>query len=115
MFKRMVCIMLCLLLLLAVPVKAAEQRDSASAPTLQFDGTTASCSFRMTKFGAKIEVTLELRCNGTLVASWPASGTTTVRINEQYTAVKGATYTLVAKGTCDGVAFTSSTVTGTCP
>lgn len=114
MLKRILCIVLCIFSLCITPVSAAETRAGASPPNLSFDGTTAVCTYQIIDFGSKIEVTLELWRGSICVAEWTKSGTSIVSISQTYNAVVGSTYTLIAKGTVDGVAFTSPSVVKTC-
>lgn len=83
--------------------------------SLTFSGTTANCSGSVTDGGKWISATMTLSHNGSTVASWSKSGRSNVTLVGSCPVVSGWTYTLVISGTVDGVAFSTTPYTATCP
>lgn len=83
--------------------------------SLSFSGTTAYCSGSVTDSGKWISATMTLSHNGSTVGSWSGSGRSNVTLNGSRSVVSGWTYTLVISGTVDGVAFSTTPYTATCP
>lgn len=109
-------LLLCILTLsLISTANAAEARAAIAQPTLSFSGTTATCMFSITKIGSNINATMELWKGSTRIASWPATASSSLMISKTKTVTRGATYTLKAYGTIDGVSFTAPSITRTCP
>lgn len=109
-------LLLCILTFsLISTANAAESRAAIAPPILSFTGTIANCKFTMTQFGSNINVTMELWRGNTRIASWPATASSSLMISKTKTVTRGATYTLKAYGTIDGVSFTAPSVTKTCP
>lgn len=96
--KRVFLIVLCILLLGAIPAHAAETRAIPVTPTLTFDGTTAWCGVTVSSYGKNITVTLELWRSDILVDTWTKSGNSAVMINERCNVVSGNNYTLIVTG-----------------
>lgn len=115
--RRFIAILLvCVLTLSLVYITdGAEARGAYPRPSLTFSGTTATCMFSLTKFGSNISATLELWKGNTRIASWPATAKSSLTISKTKTVTRNATYTLKAYGTIDGVSFTASSTTKTCP
>lgn len=115
MMKRLlpIAIILSMLMLLSVPGLAATQANGIT-PYLSFSGTTASCTATVRGSG-KINATLELWQNNTLVNSWSASGTVAIFLHGTAAVAHGQTYTLTVCGTVGGVAIQATPVTKTCP
>ena len=86
-----------------------------AAGSLTFSGTTANCSGSVTDNGKWISATRTLSHNGSTVRSWSGSGRSNVTLNGSCTVVSGWSYTLVISGTVDGVAFSTTPYTATCP
>lgn len=84
-------------------------------PSLTFSGTTANCSITVTQSGEPISVTLELYQGSTLIDSWSKSGSSRVKVSGSATVSSGLSYRLEAHGTINGVPFTATPVTKTCP
>lgn len=115
MWKRAIILSLCLILIFAPRAYAAEQRTTFYEPTLSFSGKTATCTYNLTNYGKKIDITMELWRGSTLIDSWHKTGTSVISLNETCTVTRGLTYTLKVTGTCGGEAISSTSVTKTCP
>lgn len=114
--KRMVSILLVAALLSSLTISfAAEARIANYKPILSFDGTTANCYIRISAFGKEITATLELYCGNSRVARWSDAATSYLVMDEDQSVTPGQTYTLEVSGTIDGVPFTGSPITATCP
>lgn len=112
--KRVFLIVLCILLLGAIPAQAAETRAIPVTPTLTFDGTTAWCGVTVSSYGKNISVTLELWRSDILVDTWTKSGNSTVMISERCNVTSGKNYTLVVSG-ISGSETISGSITKRCP
>lgn len=115
--RRFIAILLvCVLALSLVYITdGAEAREAAPKPKLSFSGTTATCMFSITNVGSNISATLELWKGNTRIASWPATAKSSLTILKTKAVTRNVTYTLKAYGTIDGVSFTASSTTKTCP
>lgn len=115
--RRFIAILLVCVLALSLlsTANAAEARTVSPRPMLTFSGTTATCMLSITKAGSNISATLELWKGNTRIASWPATAKSSLTISKTKTVTRNATYTLKAYGTIDGVSFTASSTTKTCP
>ena len=111
--KKTLVLILLLFLLFSTVVYAAT--TAVGTPVLTFSGTKATCKITVVQSGKPINVTLSLYQGSTLVDSWSKSGTSTVRIEEKSDVNHGVTYRLEASGTINGVPFTATPTTGTCP
>ena len=89
--------------------------EVAAQGSLSFSGTTANCSGTVLDSGKYIVATMRLTHNGTTVASWSKSGTSVVVLSGSCSVVSGQSYTLVISGTSDGVPFSTTPFTRTCP
>lgn len=115
--KRIVPFLLAMALFSAVIISAvaAETRAADYVPSLSFSGTTANCYVSITALGKPITATLELWHGSTCVDSWTGSATSRLIISQKCSVADGETYTLKVSGTIDGVSFTGTPVSGTCP
>ncbi len=124
--KKTISIALILALLLsAIPFAYADDTTTPAedpivseliaSGSLSFSGTTANCSGSVTEGGKWINATMTLSHNGSTVGSWSGSGRSNVTLTGSCTVVKGWSYTLVISGTADGVAFSTTPYTATCP
>ena len=124
--KKTISFLLSLVLLFSVlsPVFADDTMPPADDPiipelsisgSLSFSGTTASCYGSVTELGKSIVATMTLYHNGTSVGSWSNSGTSNVILTGSCHVEHGQTYTLIISGSVDGVAFSSTPYTRTCP
>ena len=124
--KKTISIALILVLLFAtIPFAYAEDPTTPAADpivseiiasgSLSFSGTTAYCSGSVTDSGKWISATMTLSHNGSSVGSWSKSDWTNVTLNGNCQVTKGWTYTLVISGTVDGVPFSTTPYTATCP
>ena len=111
--KRILFLMMVLILLFSSVVYAATV--AVGTPSLTFSGTTATCKITVIQSGKPINVTLELYQGSTLIDSWTKSGSGTVRVTGTHSVTSGVTYRLEASGTINGVPFTATPVTKTCP
>lgn len=112
--KRMIVLLLALALLSGLCLNAvASERAARVNPRLTFSGTTANCSVTVTEAG-KIEATLELWSDSTLIDSWQDSGTNFLTVSGSHSVRSGTAYTLIAYGIAGGNPFRTST-SGTCP
>ncbi len=113
--KRRICALAAVLLLvMTMTVHAAPARIPRPRNILSFNGTTATCSTTLSEYGKEIDIELQLWQGSTLVASWPASGTSKVSVEGTCRVTKGQTYSLIVTGTIGEQAYTSAPVTKTC-
>jgi hypothetical protein len=116
MYKKVSFAAILIVVLISITVSAyAENRAVMTVPSLSFNGTTANCQVTIKKIGKPIEATLELWHGCTKIAGWHDSATSRLVISETTTVVSGVTYTLTVSGTIDGVPFSSTVITKTCP
>ena len=113
--KRITAIFLVLVVALGTVISYAATMTSRRDLTLSFSGTTAQCDLTITESGKTIDATMELWRGSTKLATWSKSKKTTVSIDETYNATSGVSYTLKAYGTINGVSFSMTSVTKTCP
>ena len=112
--KKIIAITMTLILLFSTAAFAATNATSISR-SLTFTGTTANCKVSVSDSGKSISVTMKLYQGSTELASWTASDTSRVVLSKTYAATSGVTYRLEASGTINGVPFTATPVTKTCP
>lgn len=112
--KKIVTLTIVFILLFSTIAYAATTAPSISR-SLNFNGTTARCKVSVSDSGKSISVTMKLYVGSTEVASWSDSDISRVILSEPYAATSGVTYRLEASGTVNGVPFTVTPVTKTCP
>lgn len=116
--KRVISVALVMVLVMSmcVPVFAVSARaNRISSPTIYFSGGRAYCSVTITAAYQDIDATLQLWRGSNLVASWSESGTSFVGIDESHAVTSGRTYSVTVTGTIDGVPFSESSGSVTCP
>ncbi len=106
--------MLCDLLLDLTGVHAKVTRAVVPKASLEFNGTTAICSVRVTEVGKTIKATMQLWQGNTLVDFWSGSGTSTLRLSETHSVTKGKTYTVRVTCTVNGSSYAVNPATKTC-
>ena len=107
--------MLCAILFSLTVSHAAVARAVVPKANLEFNGTTAICSVRVTEVGKTIKATMQLWQGNTLVDSWSGSGTSTLRLSETHSVTKGKTYTVRVTCTVNGSSYAVNPITKTCP
>lgn len=113
--KRRLCALAAVLaLVMTMTVHAAPARTPRPNGSLTFNGTTATCSTTLSDYGKELDVELQLWQGSTLVASWPASGTSKVSVEGTCQVTKGQTYSLVVTGTAGSSDFSITLATKTC-
>lgn len=113
--KRSICALAAVLVLvMTMTVHAAPARTTRPRNTLTFNGTTATCSTTLSDYGKELDVELQLWHGSTLVASWPASGTSKISVEGTCQVTKGQTYSLVVIGTAGSSDFSITLATKTC-
>lgn len=112
--QRLVLMLLLVSLCMSVSVFAAA-KDISIKPTLSFSGTTATCMVIINESEKQIHATMRLWNGNTLVDSWSDSATSRLILSDTITLVSGKNYTLTVSGTIDGVHFTGTPVSKTCP
>lgn len=113
--KRFVAVFLIISMLLMLPAHAATARVIVAAPSLKFDGTTATCFVRITadKPADKISATMELWQGDNLIDSWSGTGTWTLKLEKTATVSKNKTYDLIVSYSVNGVEKTPVSTSGT--
>ncbi len=96
------------LLVFPIEANAAQQRALRPSVTLYYEDNTAYCSAIVTDPGKKLNITLELWHEETLVNSWTAKGEGKAFVEGNCKVVKGQTYTLIVTGTTNGTPFSST-------
>ena len=113
--KRRLCALAAVLVLvMTMTAHAAPARAPRPNGSLTFNGTTATCSTTLSDYGKEIDVELQLWRGSTLVASWPASGTSKISVEGTCQVTKGQTYSLVVTGTAGSSDFSITLATKTC-
>jgi type 1 fimbria pilin len=113
--KRRLCALAAVLVLvMTMTAHAAPARTPRPNGSLTFNGTTATCSTTLSDYGKELDVELQLWQGSTLVASWPASGTSKVSVEGTCQVTKGQTYSLVVTGTAGSSDFSITLATKTC-
>lgn len=114
--KKWISVVIAMLLIVSLSLNAAATiRATSIIPSLSFSGTTANCKVVVSASGKYIRATLQLWHGSTFVKSWSGSGTSRLVITGTCSVVSGQSYTLRVSGTIDGVAFTGTSITKTCP
>ena len=112
--KKLISLLLAVLLL-SVCVTASA-RVVVAKPSMNFDGNTVNCRVTIKGIGDELEATLELRRGAQVLATWSASDTDLLIIDEDYSPVySGYGYSLRLYGSINGVDFEDITVSGVCP
>ena len=112
--KKLISLLLTILLL-SVCVTASA-RVVVARPSMNFDGDTVNCRVTIKGSGDELEATLELRRGTQVLATWSASDTDLLIIDEDYSPVySGLGYSLRLYGSINGVDFDDITVYGVCP
>lgn len=112
--KRLISLLFVFVMVMSLTANAALQATRV-VPTLTFSGTTANCEAIVTDSGKVIDATMELWCGSTLVDSWSGTATSRLALTGTRSVVSGRTYTLTVSGTVNGVAFTGTPISKTCP
>ena len=113
--KRALVVALVVVLVVSCMAPLAMARVDSCLPILTFSGTKAHCSVEVIAgSNDSVAVTLRLMHGSIQVASWSASGTRRVVVDETVSVVKGNTYTLVATATINGVTKPVVTTSATC-
>ena len=112
---RFFAILFAVMMVLAVPAKAAT-RVTGAVPTLSFSGTTANCGITVMADHTTdtIEVTLKLWHGTRCLATWTADGPGYLRIKETTTVTSGLTYRLTADIILNDVAQPQVSVSARC-
>lgn len=114
--KLLACtVVLCAILFSLTVAHAAVVPYATPRATLDFNGTTATCSVRISAPGKTIKATMQLWQGNTLVDSWSGSGTSTLRLSETHSVTKGKTYTVRVTCTVNGSSYAVNPTTKTCP
>lgn len=94
--KRMLSLFGILVLVLSIPVSAAQVRAISTTPSLSFDGTQANCtvSIYANNSSEKISAIVKLWNGSTCLKTWSASGTGSLSFYQTATVKKGQTYKL---------------------
>lgn len=115
MWRRVIALLLCVVMLCGTTAFAADTRSVSSSPELTFDGATAFCKFEHSSLGDTITVTMKLWQGDTLVKSWMQTGTSEIIISKTCEVSRLKMYKLEVSGTCGGVAFGPISVSKRCP
>lgn len=110
---KKVCIILVVILLFSTCVHAAT--NSVASTSLDFSGTTATCTTTVNQLGASIDITMSLYRGTSLVKTWTKSGANKVTLSKTRSCISGQTYTLEADVTVNGVSVNVTPITKTCP
>lgn len=113
--KRKVCVLtVALLFMMTLTTHAVQVRLIRPTLSLSFEGTTANCYASVRSAGDEMDLDLELWHGNTLIASWPASGNSTVTVSGSCRVTKGQTYDLLITGTIGVQSYTSPSVSRIC-
>lgn len=116
--KKVLALTLVLVLTLSTVAQAAgPARTKRIDPTLSFGATTVTCTVvaQGNSPTDTVSVTAKLWTSGVCKGTWTGRGTGTVTVKGSRAITKGATYTLTADVTINGVAQPTKSVTKTCP
>ena len=102
--KRIVSIMLLITIVLVIPAQAVSTRTIAVVPDIEFNGTEAICTVRITanRTSDKITATMKLWQGSKLIDEWSASGSGILKIHETATVEKNKTYKLTVEYIVNG-------------
>ncbi len=107
--------MLCAILFSLTVSHAAVTRAVVPKTSLEFNGTTATCSVRIAEAEKSIGVTMELWCGSAPVVIWTGRDTNRLDMTKTHTVRSGQTYTLKVFCTINGETTKLPPVTKTCP
>ena len=111
--KQVPAFFLAIVILVGIVAQSASARTINDGFDLTFNGTTATCTFSVTKVGTNIEVTMSLWQGGQQVQSWTETGNGVVYMSEQCTVSKGKSYTLKVSYTFNGTSMPAQSITKT--
>ena len=114
---KKVTILVAIILVISLPLTAvAAPRAFGIMPTLNFNGTTATCEVDVTgnNIFEYLQVEMKLMRGSYCVASWSQNGYGQVYMSESASVTKGYTYELVVTVTANNVVKTPVSVKGTC-
>lgn len=116
MAKRVSSMFAVLVLVLSIPVSAAQIRAISTTPSLSFDGTQANCtvSIYANNNSEKISATVKLWNGSTCLKTWSTSGTGSLSFYKTATVKKGQTYKLEVSYSVAGVSKTPVSVSAKC-
>ena len=107
--------MLCAILFSLTVAHAVVIQAVVPKANLEFNGTTAICSVRITDAGKPISATMELWSGTTLEAIWSERATGRLDMSKTEAGRKGQTYTLKVSCTVNGETTRLAPITKTCP
>lgn len=104
-----------MIIILTVPAYAMSPRATMIAPDINFNGTEADCTVRITanKATDRIVATMELWQGTTLIDSWNGNGQWTLKLNGTADVQKNKTYKLVVEYSINGAKQTPVTYSRT--
>ena len=113
--KGFLCLLLLMSMILAVPAYAASARTIDVVPDIEFNGTTATCTVRIMgdRTTDVISASVVLRQGSALIATWNASGSGVLKIDETAQVVRNQTYNLTVYYSINGVAQTPVSISRT--
>lgn len=112
--KRLISLLFVFVMVMSLTANAS-LRATRVVPTLTFSGTSANCEAIITDSGKEINAIMKLWRGSSLVDSWSGSSSSLLTLTGDHDVVSGCTYTLTVSGTVNGVAFTGTPVSKTCP
>lgn len=115
--RRVLCVLLVVALLIPVAAQAVTPRVPSAYPDLTFNGTTATCTARITAENPtdRITATMILYRGTHEVDRWVASGTGELSLSYPATVESGVTYRLLVRYSVNGVQQTAAETQKTCP
>ena len=111
--KRIPAFFLVIVILVGIISQTASARSIMDDFELNFNGTTAICTFSVVNVGCDIKATMTLWQGSTKVQSWTETGYGMIYMNEQCTVSKGKTYTLEVSYTVNGASKPAQSITKT--
>ena len=112
--KSLLPLLLVLIMAMSITTNATSRAKQVTS-SLTFSSTTANCKSTIVDSGQRIDATMELWCGRTLVDSWSGTATSLLTLSGTCIVESGHTYTLMVSGTIDGVPFTGTPISKTCP
>lgn len=115
--KRILSMFAILVLILAIPVSAAQSRAILATPKPSSNETQANCivTISANNSSEKISATIKLWNGSICLQTWSASGTGTLSFYKTATVAKGQTYELEVSYSVAGVFKPSVYATSACP